>query len=201
MTDFFEKNRQKNTTDLFLEVKDCQLCANQLPYQPRPILQGSADANIMIIGQAPGTAAHRSSLAWNDPSGDRLRTWLGINRDTFYDVTKLAIVPMGFCYPGKSRHGDLPPLPACAPAWHSKLITYVNPEIILLVGQYAQNYYLSDKESLTERVRHWRRYLPRFIAMPHPSPRNNIWLKKNPWFEQQELPAIRNHLSPWLSTT
>ncbi|WP_342805225.1 uracil-DNA glycosylase family protein [Alteromonas sp. M12] len=179
---------KKNGFDL---ARNCRECVNILPLQPNPIIQGSANSQICIIGQAPGLAAHNSSLAWNDASGDRLRTWLGMNKATFYDENIVAILPMGFCYPGKSSSGDLPPIKKCAEIWHQRLLSSFTPKITLLIGQYAQNYYLNDKLGVTNRVRNWQDYLPEYIVLPHPSPRNNIWLKKNTWFEESVLPEVK----------
>lgn len=148
----------------------------------------------MIIGQAPGTRVHATGIPWNDPSGDRLRRWLDVSKDVFYDASKVAIMPMGFCYPGKGKGGDLPPRPECAPLWHDKVFGHLKRlQLILLVGQYAQAYYLRDarKKTLAETVAAWQEYGPRFIPLPHPSPRNIRWLKTHAWFERQTIPAIR----------
>ncbi|GAC15961.1 uracil-DNA glycosylase family protein [Aliiglaciecola lipolytica] len=162
-----------------------------LPFDPNPIIQGSVNSQIVIIGQAPGLSAHLTTLPWNDASGKRLRTWLGMNESNFYNPEKVAIVPMGFCYPGKSKSGDLPPIKRCAEIWQHRLLASISPKITLLIGQYAQQYYLQDKFTVTERIKNWESYLPKYIVLPHPSPRNNIWLKKNPWFEQTVLPEVR----------
>ncbi len=179
------------------EVRACELCALHLPLGPRPVLRAHPDARVLIVGQAPGTRVHATGIPWNDPSGDRLRMWMGVDRDAFYDPQRFAIIPMGFCYPGKGQSGDLPPRPECAPLWHQRLLEYLpRLKLVLLIGQYAQGYYLGDdkKQTLTETVRHWREYGPRFLPLPHPSPRNQLWLKKNPWFEQQVVPALRDKL-------
>jgi uracil-DNA glycosylase len=156
----------------------------------------------LIIGQAPGIKVHESSIPWNDASGERLREWLGIDRDTFYDEKRVAIVPMGFCYPGKGKSGDLPPRPECAELWHQKVLQSLpNIQMTLLIGQYAQNYYLKNRttKTLTETVMNWQNWAPEFLPLPHPSPRNNIWLKKNPWFEREVIPYIRKHISEHLA--
>ena len=156
----------------------------------------------MIVGQAPGTRVHASSIPWNDPSGDRLRKWLSVDRDTFYDTDNFAIVPMGFCYPGKGKSGDLPPRPECAAQWHASLLALMPQlELILLVGKYAQDYYLPDAEryrTLTENVKHWQQFAPRFLPMPHPSPRNGAWLKQNPWFEEELVPQLQTRVANYL---
>lgn len=183
---------------LFAQARNCSTCTTKLPMPPKPVIQGSATSKVLIIGQAPGKKAHDSCRPWNDPSGDRLRDWLNISVEDFYDASRIALLPMGFCYPGKGKTGDLPPLKECAPKWHSNLITSMQIQITFLIGQYAQNYYLRDKFSLTERVKNWRNYLPQYIVLPHPSPRNNIWLKQNQWFEQQTIPDIKQLIKPFL---
>lgn len=185
--------------DIRRNIYACTLCQKHLPLAPRPIIQVSAKANILIIGQAPGIKAHDSNKPWNDPSGDRLRTWLGLEKEVFYDESKIALVPMGFCYPGKASSGDLPPRGECAPTWHAQLIASMPIQVIFLIGQYAQNYYLKDKLSLTQRVKQWREYQPHYFVLPHPSPRNNIWLKKNAWFEQEVVPGLRDRVSTLLT--
>ncbi|XOV80590.1 MAG: uracil-DNA glycosylase family protein [Aestuariibacter sp.] len=150
----------------------------------------------MIIGQAPGLKAHDSRRPWNDPSGDRLRDWLQLDNKTFYDPKHVALVPMGFCYPGKGKSGDLPPDRRCAPTWHPRIFEeLIAVKLKILVGSYAQNYYLSDKLTLTQRCKEWQTYLPDCVVLPHPSPRNNIWLKRNDWFEKDVIPAIRNRVN------
>ncbi|MEN9465365.1 MAG: hypothetical protein RL217_1546 [Pseudomonadota bacterium] len=179
---------------LLQDIHTCRLCAAHLPFAPKPILQAGKRARILIIGQAPGIKAHNSGIPWSDASGERLRAWLGVTAAKFYDPNLFAIMPMGFCYPGCGKSGDLPPRPECAPKWHAALLKAI-PEIklTLLIGQYAQNYYLKDDhKNLTKRVEHWRDYLPKNIfVLPHPSPRNQIWLKRNPWFEQEAVPELQ----------
>jgi uracil-DNA glycosylase len=183
---------------LLRDVRACRLCAEHLPLGPRPVLRMTPTARLLIIGQAPGTKVHESGIPWNDRSGDRLRQWLTIDRDVFYDESRIAIMPMGFCYPGVDRNGgDLPPRRECAPKWHAGLRVHL-PDIALtlLVGQYAQAHYLGDrrKPTMTETVRAWRDYGPAYLPLPHPSWRNNGWLKKNPWFEAELVPELRSRL-------
>lgn len=193
--------REESLPELLARVRACRLCEAQLPLGPKPILRAAATARVLIVGQAPGTRVHATGIPWNDPSGDRLRGWLRVDRDTFYDESQIAIIPTGLCYPGRGASGDLPPRPECAPTWHPLLLAHLpRVEMILLVGQYAQAYYLGDrrKATLTDTVRAWREFMPRYWPMPHPSPRNQLWLKRNPWFEQETLPALRRRLVPLL---
>ncbi|MCG8594740.1 MAG: uracil-DNA glycosylase family protein [Kiloniellales bacterium] len=180
---------------LLAEVRACRLCAAELPLGPRPVLRAHPAARLLIVGQAPGTKVHESGIPWNDNSGRRLRDWLQTDRGTFYDERRVAIVPMGFCYPGREeRGGDKPPRPECAPAWHPRLQAALpKVELTLLVGLYAQARYLGErrKANLTETVRAWPDYLPAYLPLPHPSWRNTAWLKRNPWFETELLPALR----------
>jgi len=178
---------------LLKEIRACEICQTELPYGPRPVVQASAQAKLLIAGQAPGVRVHASGIPFDDPSGHRLRDWLGIDEITFYDAELVAIVPMGFCYPGTGKSGDLPPVPRCAETWHDQLLQEM-PQIrlTLAIGQYAQAWHLDQREkNLTETVRAWRSYGTKLMPLPHPSPRNNIWLKKNPWFEQELLPVLR----------
>ena len=160
------------------------------------MLQVHPEARILIAGQAPGRRVHESGVPFDDPSGERLRDWLGIDRDTFYDERRIAILPMGFCYPGTGKSGDLPPRPECAPAWRTALLELLTGvRLTLVIGQYAQAWHLPDaRRNLTETVRAWREYDPGVIPLPHPSPRNNIWLKKNPWFGEELLPKLRERV-------
>ena len=169
-----------------------------MPLAPRPIIQGNQCSKVLIVGQAPGKLAHETNMPWNDASGVRLRKWLGISAEKFYDANNIAILPMGFCYPGKAKSGDKPPREECAPTWHERLINSMSIEHILLIGQYAQTYYLNDKLSLTQRVTNWKRYQPKYFVLPHPSPRNNIWLKKHPWFENEVVPHMQKVLAKLL---
>lgn len=181
---------------LLSEVRACRACEPELPLGANPVIQASTSAKLLIIGQAPGTRVHNTSIPWNDPSGDRLRDWLQIDKQTFYDPTKIAIMPMGLCYPGKGKSGDLPPRKECAPLWHKRVIDLLpNVTMTLLIGQYAQNYYLTDKpKTLTETVKEWQRFAPSYLPLPHPSPRNTLWLKKNPWFEAEVVPYMREYV-------
>jgi len=188
--------------ELLNEIKRCQLCLPHLTHGVNPILAASHSSKIAIIGHAPGSVVHKSGVPWEDKSGDRLRQWLAIDKSTFYDSSKFAIVPMGFCYPGKGKTGDLPPRPECAPKWHKNIFDQMpDLQLILLIGNYAQKYYLplSRNMTLTARVKNYDDFLPRFFPLPHPSPRNNIWLKKNPWFAKDVLVALRKAISDTLT--
>jgi len=180
-------------TPLLNQIRACDVCNHSLPLGSNPVIQAHKDAKLLIIGQAPGLKVHQTSIPWNDPSGNRLRHWLNIDKDTFYDAKQVAIMPMGFCYPGKGKSGDLPPRKECAPLWHQKVMAELpNVEMTLLIGQYAQNYYLKDKPAtLTDTVKQWKKWAPTYIPLPHPSPRNTLWLKKNPWFEQEVVNYMR----------
>ena len=184
--------------ELLAAIRSCHLCAPRLPQGPRPVFRITETARLLIVGQAPGIKVHKTGIPWNDPSGDRLRQWLQIDRSTFYDDTRIAIIPMGYCYPGRApRGGDLPPRPECAPTWLPRLKPFLqNIQITLLVGAYAQRYYLGERTqtTLTETVRAWRCYAPEYIPLPHPSFRNNHWLQQNPWFETDLLPVLRQHV-------
>lgn len=181
---------------LLSEVRACRTCEAQLPLGPRPVLRASNTARILIIGQAPGTRVHQTGIPWDDPSGERLRDWMQIDRDLFYDEQHIAIIPMGFCYPGKGKSGDLPPRPECAPQWHERLLAEMPAlRLTVLIGQYAQKYYLeTGRRSLTETVQDWQACLPEHFPLPHPSPRNIRWFRNNPWFESGVLPAFRRHI-------
>jgi len=184
---------------LLAEVRACRLCAPALPLGPRPVLRARESARLLIVGQAPGTRVHESGVPFDDPSGERLRAWLGIGRDAFYDDSRVAIIPAGLCYPGRDRAGgDRPPRPECAPLWHPRLRALLpHIRLTVLVGGYAQIYYLGErrKPSLTETVRAWREYFPEFMPTPHPSWRNTAWLRRNPWFAQDLLPVLRRSVA------
>lgn len=214
---------------LLSQIRACTVCAPHLPLGPRPILRAATTARLLVVGQAPGRKVHETGIPWNDASGDRLRAWLGMARDTFYDEGRIAIIPTGFCYPGTGKGGDLPPRPECAPLWHPPLRAALKDiRLTLLIGQYAQAYYLGDrcKKNLTATVAAWREYLtveattgrPGFfrpprggrgrvatawggpcLPLPHPSPRNQMWLKRNPWFERDLLPVLRQKVSEALA--
>jgi uracil-DNA glycosylase len=188
-------------TSLLDEVRSCTICADHLPLGPRPVFQFHPSARILIAAQAPGKKIHDTGIPFNDVSGDRLRTWLGISREVFYDPKKIAIVPMGFCFPGTGKSGDLPPRPECAPAWRGALLSRLkNLEVTLVIGQYAKAYHLQNQgASLTEGVQAWRESWPHTVPMPHPSPRNQLWLKRNPWFEKELLPALRRKIAQVLT--
>ena len=179
------------------EVRHCRICDAHLPLGPRPVVRMAPGARLLIIGQAPGTKVHESGIPWNDKSGDRLREWLAIDREVFYDPAKVAIMPMGFCYPGRDpKGGDLPPRPECAPQWHDRLLSFLpNIELTLLVGSYAQSRYLADTKSptMTETVRDFRNHLAAgYLPTPHPSWRTAAWQRKNPWFDDELLPVLRD---------
>ena len=184
--------------ELLKEIRACRYCEQYLPLGPNPILKVHEESRILIVGQAPGTKVHKTGIPWNDPSGVRLREWLQMEPDFFYDETKVGILPMGFCYPGKGERGDLPPRPECAELWQDRVHGHLKKvKLILAVGQYAQKHYLGKKrkKTMTETVRYWREYLPdRILAMPHPSPRNIMWRRKNPWFEAEVVPAMRQKI-------
>ena len=185
---------------LLKQVRDCRLCEPELPLGANPVVRAKRSARILIIGQAPGTKVHDSGVPWNDPSGKRLREWMQLDDQVFYDQTKIAIMPMGFCYPGKGHSGDLPPRKECAPLWHKKLLGHMpNIKLTLLIGQYAQKYYLGDSEfyngnTVTETVISWKEFAPKYFPLPHPSPRNALWLKKNSWFETKTIPQLRKQV-------
>ncbi|WP_323787543.1 uracil-DNA glycosylase family protein [Psychroserpens sp.] len=178
---------------LLYNIRQCSICKAHLPLGTRPIATGHPDSKIVIIGQAPGTKVHASGIPWDDASGKQLRKWLDVSADEFYDDTKFAIIPMGFCYPGKGKSGDLPPRKECAPQWHQPLFDEMKKvELVILIGMYAQNYYLKElaKRTLTETVANYKAYLPTYFTLPHPSPRNRFWLTKNPWFDKEVLPEL-----------
>jgi len=184
---------------LLTDIRNCTICNAHLPNPAKPILQASASSKILIIGQAPGQKAHTSGIPWSDPSGDRLRLWLGVDKETFYDPAIFALMPMGFCYPGKDKGGDVAPRPECAPKWHSLLLAKMpDIRITLLIGQYSQRYYLKEniKPTLTDTVKAYHEYLPRYLPTPHPSPRNVAWFKANPWFEKDVLKILRGEVKP-----
>jgi len=188
--------------DFLSEMRSCTVCSKHLPLGPRPIVSAHPNSKIAIIGQAPGSKVHETGVPWDDPSGKQLRKWLGVTDEQFYDVQLFALVPMGFCYPGKGKSGDLPPRPECAPLWHPTLFDgMASLDLIILIGQYAQRYYLGDEmgTTLTETVRNYQRYLPKYFVLPHPSPRNRFWLSKNPWFNEQVVPELNNQVNQYLA--
>lgn len=180
-------------SELLESVRNCRLCEKSLPLGPRPVLQVDPRAKILIAGQAPGRRVHESGIPFDDASGARLRDWLGVSPDAFYDPARFAILPMGFCFPGTGNSGDLPPRPECAEAWRERLLSSLRQvELTLVIGQYAQRWHLPNtQKNLTETVRAWQDYGPDIIPLPHPSPRNNIWIKRNPWFAESLLPILK----------
>ena len=179
------------------DISDCQVCKPFLKDGVRPVMSALETSKIIIIGQAPGLKVHNSGIPWDDKSGDNLRNWMGVDVDQFYNPSNIAIIPMGFCYPGKGKSGDLPPRPECAPLWHNALLEKMNKvKLTLLIGSYAQRFYLKEKtmSTLTETVREFNTYLPTYFVLPHPSPRNNIWQAKNKWFETEVLPSLKSRI-------
>ena len=180
---------------LLTDVRRCTLCTEHLPLGPRPVFQLHPEARILIAGQAPGRKVHESGVPFADASGDRLRDWLGVASETFYDPRKLAILPMGFCFPGTGKSGDRPPRPECAVTWRAKLLAELRQiRLTLVIGQYALAWHLPEAESLTDAVLDWRAHWPAVLPLPHPSPRNNLWLKRNPWFGEELLPVLRERV-------
>lgn len=182
--------------DLLTTIRACTQCSD-LPLGPRPVLAATPRSSIVLIGQAPGTRVHESGVPWDDASGDHLREWLAVDKDRFYDADAFAILPMGFCYPGRKAGGDAPPRKECAPLWHARVLAQVNPNALLvLIGAYAVAHYLgrAKKRTLTETVRAHEEYLPRYFVLPHPSWRSRLWMKKNPWFADTVLPSLRDQI-------
>ncbi len=192
----------KNISHLLAEIRSCTVCAEHLDHGTRPIVQANAKARIVIIGQAPGRRVHESGIPWDDPSGKTLRRWLNLTNEQFYDPDIVAIVPMGFCYPGSAKSGDKPPRPECAPLWHERLLAELpTGRLDIIIGSYAQKRYIADrKRTLTETVANWATYLPDQIVLPHPSPRNQHWLTKNPWFETETVPAMQRRIAEFLKS-
>jgi uracil-DNA glycosylase len=188
--------REQGLSELLSRVRACTVCAEFLPAGPRPIVQVGRRARVVIIGQAPGRRVHESGVPWDDPSGVRLRDWLGLTSDEFYDPEIVALVPMGFCYPGSAKSGDLPPRPECAPLWHETLLANLpDDRLEVIIGTYAQKRYIVERAAtLTATVANWASYLPNQIVLPHPSPRNHHWLAKNPWFESETLPQVKTRV-------
>lgn len=190
---------------LLSEIRCCRICENELPLGPRPALGCESSATILVAGQAPGIRVHETGIPWNDPSGNRLRDWMGVESDVFYDPARIAIVPMGFCYPGTNpKGGDFPPRPECSANWHEKLLSHLpNIRLTLAIGQYAQAWHMAGRtrKTLTETVAAWRDVAPDVIPLPHPSGRNNIWLKRNPWFAEELLPVLKQQVRQHLDGT
>ncbi len=188
--------------DLLQKISNCDTCMDHLEFGVRPIVAAHPNSKIVVIGQAPGSIVHKTGIPWDDKSGENLRKWMGVNNEEFYDPEKVAIVPMGFCYPGKGKTGDLPPRKECAPQWHNPVMDKLtNVKVVLLIGKYAQDYYLKDmaKRTLTDTVKNYKEYLPKYFVLPHPSPRNNIWQAKNDWFPKEVLPDLKKNITDVLS--
>ena len=190
---------------LLKQIRACNLCQQDLPHIPRPVVQASTLSRILIIGQAPGRKVHDSGIPWDDASGDRLRDWLNVSVDQFYNPDVFAIMPMGFCYPGSHNKttggsGDMPPMKICAPTWHNKLLAQMSDiKLTLIIGQYAMKHHLEkNKGNLTQAVKNYKDFLPQRFVLPHPSPRNNIWMKKNPWFQAEVLPQLKHSITQTL---
>ncbi|MCI2283787.1 uracil-DNA glycosylase family protein [Colwellia sp. MSW7] len=183
--------------NLLSQVKQCRLCEKILPLEPNPILQISTQSKILIVGQAPGIKAHQKSMPFDDKSGDRLRAWLGVNKSQFYNEQLFAILPMGFCYPGRGKSGDLPPIPQCATTWRKALLEKLTEiELTIILGKYAVEWHLHSKAPITKLAKQWQTLLPlNKIVLPHPSPRNNLWLKKNLWFEKEVIPLLQKKVT------
>ena len=192
---------QYGLDELIARARACTRCADALPLGPRPVLSVHPDARVLIVGQAPGTRVHETGIPWNDASGDRLRTWLDVDTDAFYDARSFAILPAGLCYPGRARGGDAPPRPECAPRWHPPLRAALDRvRLTLLVGAHAQRYDLGPaRTTISQRVQDFAAYLPERFPLPHPSPRNRRWLSERPWFEAEVVPALRRAVADALS--
>lgn len=186
--------------ELLYSIRDCRVCEDHLPLGPNPIIEATKKSKIVLISQAPGRVVHNSRKAWYDQSGKKLREWLDVDEETFYNPDNFAILPMGFCYPGKAKSGDLPPRKECAPLWHEAVWRELkNVELKILIGSYAGNYYLNDNRNLTEKVQNYKDYLPEFWPVPHPSPVNRFWRIKNPWFEEEVIPEFQQKVKAILS--
>ncbi len=189
-------------TTLLKEIRNCRHCEGQLEQGCRPVVQASKDAQILIVGQAPGRRVHESGIPFDDPSGDRLRNWMGVDREIFYNPKFVNIIPMGFCYPGTGKSGDLPPRPECAKLWRQPLMQALpNSSLTLVIGKYAIDWHIGSeqKKTLTETVKNWQAYWPEKLVLPHPSPRNNIWLKRNSWFEAEIIPHLQERVGKLLA--
>jgi len=185
---------------LLTAVRGCRACEAHLPLGPRPVLRAGKTARILVVGQAPGVRVHTTGIPWGDPSGERLRAWMGVDKDVFYDESRIAIIPMGYCYPGRGNGGDMPPRRECASLWLDHLLAKLPQiELTLLIGQYAQRHFLAGrrKPSLAETAKAWRQYAPQYIPLPHPSPRNQPWFKRHVWFEEQLVPMLQDRIQCW----
>lgn len=192
-----KKNEYPDLEQLLSAVRACRACEKHLPLGPRPVLRAGEAARVLIVGQAPGVRVHASGIPWDDPSGERLRAWMGLGTDRFYDESRTAIIPMGYCYPGRGNGGDLPPRRECATLWLDHLLAKLPQiELTLLIGLHAQRHFLGKrrKQSLTETVKAWREFAPEFLPLPHPSARNTPWFQRNPWFEHELLPVLRERI-------
>jgi uracil-DNA glycosylase len=186
---------------LLTAVRGCRACEAHLPLGPRPVLRAGKTARILVVGQAPGVRVHTTGIPWDDPSGERLRAWMGVDTDVFYDESRIAIIPMGYCYPGRGNDGDMPPRRECASLWLDHLLAKLPQiELTLLIGQYAQRHFLASrrKPSLAETAKAWREYAPQYIPLPHPSPRNQPWFKRHAWFEEQLVPMLQSRIKTLL---
>lgn len=191
------KTSYSSLQGLLTAVRQCRACESHLPLGPRPVLQAAASAKILIVGQAPGARVHATGIPWNDPSGQRLRQWMDVDTTTFYEPSKIAIIPMGYCYPGKGKSGDLPPRRECANLWLDHLLAKLpNIELTLLIGLHAQRHFLGSrrKASLTSTVQAWQEFAPEYIPLPHPSPRNTAWFQRNAWFDHELMPVLRERV-------
>ena len=187
---------------LLTAVRGCRACEAHLPLGPRPVLRAGKAARILVVGQAPGIRVHTTGIPWGDPSGERLRAWMGVDKDVFYDESRIAIIPMGYCYPGRGNGGDMPPRRECASLWLDHLLAKLpRIELTLLIGQYAQRHFLASrrKPSLAETTKAWREYAPQYIPLPHPSPRNQPWFKRHVWFEEQLVPMLQSRIKTLLA--
>lgn len=194
--------RYRTLDALLTAVRGCRLCADKLPLGPRPVLRASASARILVVGQAPGLRVHQTGIPWNDASGERLRNWMGVDNDVFYDESRIAIIPMGYCYPGRGKSGDLPPRRECAASWLDLLLARMpRIELTLLIGVHAQRHFLATKRKsgMTETVRAWREFGPDYIPLPHPSPRNTAWFQQHAWFDAEVLPSLRARVAAVVS--
>ena len=197
------KAQYRTLKSLLVAVRACRVCEAHLPLGPRPVLQAAASARILVVGQAPGTRVHQTGVPWDDPSGRRLRDWMGVETEVFYDASRIAIIPMGYCYPGRGNGGDLPPRRECAELWLDQLLAMLPKiELTLLIGQYAQRHFLGKrrKATLAATIRSWKDYSPAYIPLPHPSPRNTPWFQRNPGFERQLLPELRRRITVLLAS-
>jgi uracil-DNA glycosylase len=184
--------------ELLRQVRACRLCEEDLPLGPRPVVRAAESARILVVGQAPGTAVHASGIPFDDPSGERLREWMGVDAETFYDASRIALIPMGFCYPGRGKSGDLPPKKRCARTWRAPLLDALPQiELTLVIGRYALAWHLPEAKglTLTEKVRRHADWGGAHLPLPHPSPRNNIWLARNPWFEAEVVPRLKRRVA------